>query len=202
MFNVVCLLGVVTVLSLALGGLVFGPIRDLGEPRRQSGIAGPVREMRQSFEQPFRFRIMDLLILFLQLQVAMGLLSLLGVTHQNGWELTLYIMLQTSIWWLEGLRMLTLANVQRTFDRAWFLGLLVPVGFLGATLLVIVPVGVLTAALLLFGAPGDPNTYVKMMVVLGLTASLLGILYGLRLVCGTLVARTEELSTDPGTPAI
>ena len=193
MLNVLCLLGVVTVLSLALGGLVFGPIRDLGEPHRHPGVMGPARELRQSLQQPLRFRVVDLLILLLQLQVVMSLLSRLTTAPQNRWELTFYVMLQTSIWWLEGLRMLALANVQQSFDRAWFLGLLVPFGFAGATLLVAVPMGVLAGALLLFDDPRDPGSYVQIMVILGLAASLLGVLYGLRLLCGVLATRTEEL---------
>ena len=177
-FDVLCLLVVISCLSLGFGGVVFGPLREAARERRL----------------PLQFRLTDMVLLLVQLQVFVGLLLLLsepaGVEERS--TLTTLATLQISIWWLDGIRMASHAGVSRLRDRLWFVGLLVPLGYLASAALVLAFAGLLAIPVLIVDGLNSPQNYILAMAILSLILIYLAVLWGFRLLCGTLAARSAK----------
>ena len=141
-----CPLAFVTLVSYMLGLFVFGPLYA-----------------KESWTPPqIRFRIADILVLLVQLQLAAGLL--LAVMPQFDPSplvarvaLAVFVWITLIWWWYCGVRMLARARVERGGDRLLFLAIILPVGYLLTLGMMASPVLMVTALFILAWSVHNPD---------------------------------------------
>lgn len=97
----------------------------------------PLNERTLLFQVSARFRISDVMILALHIQVLVAFL--MAIARNSGptdaeflseiWFVCANLCALVAFWWLNGLRMLGRGGVNNTWHRWVFLGLVVPIGY-------------------------------------------------------------------------
>ena len=181
--GVACPLTFAVMVSCLLGLFVFGPLyaKATWTPPRM------------------HYRIADILVLLVQLQLSAGLLfALLPMLDPMPTAIRVAVaglvwMMQT-LWWFLGVRMLAKARVQRGADRLLFLSIILPLGYLATFGIMASPVVVVALAGFAIWAMNQPG-WDQVGVILLLSFSLAapyGITYGIRRFCEFLVDHARD----------
>lgn len=148
-------------------GMIYGVTWIMGR------IAfSPLYERTLLFQPSARFRISDLMVLALHVQILLALAvasmgSQLPADRASQSEMAFlcaHLCAMVTFWWLNGLRMLGRGGVNNTWHRWTFLGLLLPIGY-GCGILIVV--SIFSVPYLLFESFQSQNavTIVAMLVL-------------------------------------
>jgi hypothetical protein len=176
--------------SYLLGLFVFGPLHA-----------------RATWTPPnTRFRIVDIIILLVQLQITAGALFAV-MPLLDGGEIVLKIALAFFIWslqafwWWTGVRMLAKARVERGADRVLFLSIILPLGYLttlgiiASPVLLAVLIGALAYATHSFGWL---EVALPLLFALAIAVPYAGA-FGVRCVCTRIVDHAwDDVALDEG----
>ena len=184
--GIVCPALFLVLISYMLGLLVFGPLYQKGD-----GVPPTTK-----------FRIADILVLLVQLQLAAGLMfALLPLLDPSPVavrvSVALFVWLISSWWWWTGVRMLAKARVERGADRLLFLSIVLPVGYLATVGLIASPV----LLVLLFGTFAWSLSHLDsldwevaglMLAALSILAVTIGSVFAVRWCCRYLVDHARD----------
>lgn len=172
------------IISWALGHLYFAP---LNEPTAL-------------FKTDTRFRISDLIVLAVHLQIVVGIAVSLTNRDAVGMTVTFITIFGTLIafWWFTGIRMLSRAGVTYTWHRWIFLGLIMPLGYLSTLQLVASFLTIPLSLGLLIQASVDAHLLDALVAttVLLLSLTSIGMIYGSRTFCRQMVERARQERAD------
>lgn len=172
-------------LSYLIGMFVFGPIhaRAFLKPPQTS------------------YRIADVIILLLQLQLAGGVLFALFEFFERGSDaerlgIPLVVWLLLTFWWWTGVRMLARAKVHYSPHRWLFLGVFVPLGYAATIGLLLLPLttiislaAILAMVMALASTSGDA---LSLAGLLALNAATIAAVVATRAFCRRIVRRAKD----------
>lgn len=172
-------------LSYLVGLFVFGPIhaRAIWKPPQTS------------------FRIVDIILLLAQLQLAGGLVFALLEYFERGRGaerigIAVVCWILLTFWWWTGVRLLAKAKVENTPHRLWFLGLFVPLGYLATIGILLMPVSAIVAfAMVLTMVSAWTFEGSDLLALLGLllfNAATIGAVIATRTFCGQIVRQAKD----------
>ena len=175
----ICWLAPAAVISWGLGHLYFAP---LNEPNVLFAIDN-------------RFRISDLIVLAVHLQVVIALA--VGLTGRESIEFSIAMIailgLLIVFWWFNGVRMLARAGVTYTWHRWIFLGVIMPLAYLSTLQLVASFLTIPLSLGLLIQMVADANFLGMSVAILAIVCSILSMvmIQGSRAYCRTMVERAR-----------
>ena len=156
----------------------------------------PLNEPSTLFTADTRFRISDLIVLAVHLQLVVGIAVSLTDRSAIGFTVTFITIFATLIafWWFTGIRMLSRAGVTYTWHRWIFLGVIMPLGYLSTLQLVASFLTIPLSLGLLIQASADANLRDALIAatVLGCSLSSIGMVYGSRTYCRKMVERAQR----------
>lgn len=155
-----CILVASIIFSIALSGAVFWPIQSVA-------VARPTISPK--------FGLSELFVLMAQVQIVLAI-CFLAYNRQNAIELgssALFWCTLVAVWWWQGLKMLTRAQVKDGNLRIFFVAVFCPIGFLVSLSLILFPFWFLGA-------------FVTLTVSLSMKEYHFLIYFGICLVCGAI----------------
>lgn len=145
-----------------------------------------------------RFRIVDILILLVHLQLVGGLVFALAPLIP-GSEVTRYAAALVSwvligFWWWTGVRMLAKARVDHAPHRLFFLAVVLPIGYVATFGIVMAPLTLVFSFAMLYWmlANGNPEELLKLLGLVLANIGVIAAVIGVRWYCSQIVERARD----------
>ena len=162
-------------------------------------VFGPLHERTLLFRIRNRFRIADIISLGVLLQVAAGVVLALVPSDENAARITLTLLISLIVvtWWINGLRMLSRAGVERGSHRAAFLLLVLPSGYL-CIILVLSTIILFPAAMELLTRARNREAWEIALAIFFLVLPIAGVTWGI--ICHRVCRRMADRARSGDSP--